>query len=147
MRAELVYIQYNISDSEALFWYFIFISLRTASLDTLSSYVLWDSKPGFVLDLFFLFFFQNQDFWFYEFVLIKKRIYIILSLFSLVRVYGILFKFPKSSFACIICGWTWVREDTSTQATSAFIKCKHWMYPKVSIVKTSGAISHMWPVS
>ena len=32
---------------------------------------------------------------------------------------------------CIICDWTWVPEDTSTQATSEFLKCKQWMCPKI----------------
>ena len=31
--------------------------------------------------------------------------------------------------------WTWVPEDTSTQATSAYIRCKHWMCCKGSMVK------------
>ena len=30
----------------------------------------------------------------------------------------------------IVCGSTWVPEDASTQATSEYIKCKHWKYHK-----------------
>ena len=37
----------------------------------------------------------------------------------------------------MICSWTWVPEDTSTQATSAYIKCKQWICRKVRIVKTT----------
>ena len=37
----------------------------------------------------------------------------------------------------MICGWTWVPEDTSTQATSAYIKCKHWIHREVRMVKTT----------
>ena len=29
------------------------------------------------------------------------------------------------------CGWTWVPEDTSIQATSEYIICKHWKYRKI----------------
>ena len=35
MRVELVYMKYNISDNQALFWCFVLIILRMASLDTL----------------------------------------------------------------------------------------------------------------
>ena len=43
-------------------------------LETLCSYITWDSKPGFILSLFFFFFFfQNQGFFSYKFVLIKKE--------------------------------------------------------------------------
>ena len=59
VRPELVYMQYNISDSQALFWCSV-ILLEMASLNTISSYVLWDSKPDFVLRL-FLILYQNQD--------------------------------------------------------------------------------------
>ena len=38
MIVELVYMQYNISDSQALFWYFVLIILKMASLDTLLLY-------------------------------------------------------------------------------------------------------------
>ena len=31
----------------------------------------------------------------------------------------------------IICNWTWVSEDTSTQATSEYIKCKQWTCRKI----------------
>ena len=56
MRVELVQMQYNISDSQALFWCFILIILRMTSLDTtLCSYVLWYSTPIFVLSLFLTF--------------------------------------------------------------------------------------------
>ena len=37
----------------------------------------------------------------------------------------------------MICGWTWVPEDTSSQATSTYIKCKHWIWRKVRMVKTT----------
>ena len=37
----------------------------------------------------------------------------------------------------MICSWTWVPEDTSTQATSAYIKCKHWICRNVRMVKTT----------
>ena len=37
----------------------------------------------------------------------------------------------------MICSWTWVPEDTSTQATSAYIKCKQWICRKVRMVKTT----------
>ena len=37
----------------------------------------------------------------------------------------------------ITCRSTWVPEDTSTQATSAYIKCKHWLCRKVRMVKTT----------
>ena len=37
----------------------------------------------------------------------------------------------------MICGWNWVPRDTSTQAASAYIKCKHWICRKVRMVKTS----------
>ena len=37
----------------------------------------------------------------------------------------------------IICGWTWVLEDTSTQAISAYIRCKQWMCWRVRLVKTT----------
>ena len=37
----------------------------------------------------------------------------------------------------ITCRWAWVLEDTSTQATSAYIRRKHWMCWKVSMVKTT----------
>ena len=43
----------------------------------------------------------------------------------------------KVAWSGIICGWTWVPEDTSAQATSAYIRCKHWMCWKVSMVKTT----------
>ena len=39
-------------------------------------------------------------------------------------------------------GWTWVPEGTSTQATSEFIECKHWMCRKI---KTT--VFFMWPAS
>ena len=42
----------------------------------------------------------------------------------------------------IICGWTWVPENTSTKATSESIKCKHWMCRKI---KTT--VFFMWPAS
>ena len=32
---------------------------------------------------------------------------------------------PICDVATITCGWTWVLEDTSTQAISAYIKCKY----------------------
>ena len=69
MRLELVYMQYNISDSQALFWCFVII-LEMASLDTLllGHFVQSDSKPDFVLSL-FLIFYQNQGFCSY-----KKRL-------------------------------------------------------------------------
>ena len=38
MRVELVYMQYNISDSQALFWCSVLIILEMASLDTLFLY-------------------------------------------------------------------------------------------------------------
>ena len=37
----------------------------------------------------------------------------------------------------MICGWTWVPEDTSTHATSAYIKCKHWICRKIWMAKTT----------
>ena len=40
----------------------------------------------------------------------------------------------------MIFGWTWVPEDTSTQATSAYIRCKHWMCRKI---KTT--VFFTWP--
>ena len=41
---------------------------------TFCSYILWDSKPGFVLRLFlFFFFFQNEGFCSYKIVFIKKQ--------------------------------------------------------------------------
>ena len=42
-------------------------------------------------------------------------------------------EFPKILGSSIICRWTWVPENTSTQATSEFIKCKHWMYRNISL--------------
>ena len=58
-NAHFQYSQSKITRLRALFW--CFVNLRMASLDT-SFYVLWDSKPGFVLSLFFsfLFFFFLQ---------------------------------------------------------------------------------------
>ena len=44
----VVYMQYNVSDSQALFWCFVLIILKP-SLDT--SYVRWDSRPDFTLSL------------------------------------------------------------------------------------------------
>ena len=32
---------------------------------------------------------------------------------------------PVCGVATITCGWTWVLEDTSTQAISIYIKCKY----------------------
>ena len=37
----------------------------------------------------------------------------------------------------MICSWIWVPEDTSTQATSAYIKYKQWICRKVRKVKTT----------
>ena len=39
----------------------------------------------------------------------------------------------RKSESSIICSWAWVPEDTSTQPTSEFIKCKYWMYRKIKI--------------
>ena len=46
------------------------------------------------------------------------------------------------SGSSIICGWISVPEDTSTQVTSEFIKCKHWLCRKI---KTT--VFFMWPAS
>ena len=51
MRVELVYMQ---SDSQDLFWCSVLIILEMAGLDFFP-YVLRDSKPGFVLNLFLIF--------------------------------------------------------------------------------------------
>ena len=51
MRVELVYMQ---SDSQGLFWCSVLIILEMAGLDFFP-YVLRDSKPGFVLNLFLIF--------------------------------------------------------------------------------------------
>ena len=37
----------------------------------------------------------------------------------------------RLSGSSIICGWTWIPENTSTQAVSEYIKCKHWMCEKI----------------
>ena len=58
-RLELVYMQYNISDSQALFWSSVII-LEMASQDTLFL-GFRGSKPDFVLSL-FLILYQNQSF-------------------------------------------------------------------------------------
>ena len=42
----------------------------------------------------------------------------------------------------IICSWTGVSEDTSTQVTSEYIKCKHWM-----CWKTKTTVFFMWSAS
>ena len=47
VRVELVYMQYNISDSQALFWCFVIV-LEMARIDT-SFLCSADSKPDFVL--------------------------------------------------------------------------------------------------
>ena len=65
VTVKLVYMQYNISDNQALFWCFVLIILIMASLDA-CSYILWDSKPGFALSLFLIFFAKIK-----AFVLIK----------------------------------------------------------------------------
>ena len=39
-------------------------------------------------------------------------------------------------------GWTWLLEDISTQATSEFIKWKHWMGRKIK-----ATVLFMWPTS
>ena len=43
----------------------------------------------------------------------------------------------KVAWIGIICSWTRVPENTSTQTTSAYIRCKHWMCWKASMVKTT----------
>ena len=42
----------------------------------------------------------------------------------------------------MICGWAWVPEDTSTQAITAYITCKHRICRKVRLVKTT--VLFMW---
>ena len=69
MRVELVYMQ---SDSQDLFWCSVLIILEMAGLDFFP-YVLRDSKPGFVLNL-FLIFYQNQGICSYKIALIKKSV-------------------------------------------------------------------------
>ena len=46
----------------------------------------------------------------------------------------------KVSESSIICSWIWVPEDTSTQAISKCIKCKHWMCRKIKII-----VFFVWP--
>ena len=66
--------QYNISDSQALFWCFALIILRMAN-DKPRHFAIMFIMPGFVLS-FALFFYQNKGFCSHKFALIKKRVYI-----------------------------------------------------------------------
>ena len=65
--------QYNISDSQALFWCFVLIVLRMAGLDTL---LFMFSMSDFVLSFILIFFFfQNQEFYSHKSALIKNRVH------------------------------------------------------------------------
>ena len=71
MRVELIYMQYNISDYQTLIWCSVLVILRVTNLATLFlSYVIWESKTGFVLSLFLIFFAKIK-----AFVLIKSFLY------------------------------------------------------------------------
>ena len=48
----------------------------------------------------------------------------------------------KIVWKVVFCGWFWGLEDSSTRATSDFMKCKHWMCRKI---KTT--VFFIWPVS
>ena len=80
MGVETVYMQCNISDSQALLCCFVLINLRMASTDTLFlcsvGQQLWTCSQ-----LVLIFFSQNQAFCFYKIVLIK-RVYMSLLLSS-----------------------------------------------------------------
>ena len=41
-------------------------------------------------------------------------------------------KIGRKSGSSIICDWNWIPQDTNTQATLKFIKCKHWMSRNIS---------------
>ena len=73
--------QYNISDSQALFWCFVLIILRMAR-----HFVLTFSKPDFVLSLFLIFWGQNQDFYSHKIALIKKQCIYIMTKKTVFRV-------------------------------------------------------------
>ena len=69
--------QYNISNSQALFWYFVLMILRMDSLDTL---LLWWACLtlflAFVFNFFLFLFFQNQEFRSHKIAFFKKSMYI-----------------------------------------------------------------------
>ena len=85
--------QYNKSDSQALFWCFVFIILRMAS-QTLCSYVLWDSKSGFLLNFFF--FSKIKDFVLIKFSYKKECILVLDPFYALVSV-NVTWKHHKTS--------------------------------------------------
>ena len=66
--------QYNISDSQALFWWFALIILRMAN-GKFKYFALMFSLPHFVLS-FVLSFYQNQGFCSHKTAFIKKIVYI-----------------------------------------------------------------------
>ena len=72
-ESRLVCMQYNISDSQALFWCFILIILRMASLNT---WLFMFSMPDFVLSFVLILFGQNLGFCSHKSALIKNRVYI-----------------------------------------------------------------------
>ena len=71
--SRLLFMQYNISDSQALFWCFILIILRMASLNT---WLFMFSMPDFVLSFVLILFGQNLGFCSHKSALIKNRVYI-----------------------------------------------------------------------
>ena len=71
--SRLLFMQYNISDSQALFWCFILIILRMASLNT---WLFMFSMPDFVLSFVLISFGQNLGFCSHKSALIKNRVYI-----------------------------------------------------------------------
>ena len=61
------------------------------------------------------------------------------TIFIVIGNWKVVGKVVGSSF---IYGWTYIHEDTSTQATSEYIKRKHWKYRKIK-----NTVLFMWSTS